>query len=102
MFHLTCFGWLLFRANDLHQVADFTIRIFTHLDADLVAISQLGTLMIWGGVLMLLECYLKNSEDPRILPLWNRGLGPATCAALVAAIIVFSSGAGKEFIYFRF
>ena len=102
MFHVTCFGWLLFRANDLQQIVEFTSRIFLHFDADSSAIRDLAAVILWAGMLCGLELYLKNAEDPRTRPLWNRGLGPVTCAALVVAIVIFSSGTGKEFIYFRF
>jgi alginate O-acetyltransferase complex protein AlgI len=102
MFNLTCVGWLLFRAHDFHQVVDFTRRILTRFDADTAGVAALATLICWAAVLWGLEWYIRNAEDPRTRPLWNRGVGAVTCAALVAGICLFSAGSGREFIYFRF
>jgi D-alanyl-lipoteichoic acid acyltransferase DltB (MBOAT superfamily) len=102
MFNLTCVGWLLFRATDFHQVVDFSRRILTRFDADTAGVGALATLICWAAVLWGLEWYIRNAEDPRTRPLWNRGVGAVTCAALVACICLFSAGAGREFIYFRF
>jgi hypothetical protein len=102
MFHLTCFGWLLFRAATLGQIADFTRRIATQFHVDRTGVTLLASLTVWSAMLWIPEVYLANTEDPRSRVLWNRGVGALTCATLLVCLLLFGSGAGRQFLYFQF
>ncbi len=102
MFHITCFGWLLFRASGLHQAGAFAAHIFTRFHYDPASLSLLATLLIWTAYFCLFEFWIMNAEDPRTRPFWNRGLGPVASAILMASIILFTASSGREFIYFQF
>lgn len=102
MFHLTCIGWLLFRAVDMRQVGEFLSAITTRFYLEPAAVPFIAAVLVWAGTLWLLEWWIRNAEDPRNRPFWNRGLGPFAVAALIAAIITMTPGNIREFIYFRF
>jgi D-alanyl-lipoteichoic acid acyltransferase DltB (MBOAT superfamily) len=102
MFHLTCFGWLLFRAANIQQIGEFCAAIFSRFHLEHGAIPLIATVVFLAALLWGLEAWLRNSDDPRTRPLWKRGLGPVTVACLIGAIIVFTPGDTREFIYFRF
>lgn len=102
MFHLSCYGWLLFRAQSFTQIANFTRALFSGLGplAPLVPwLAPLGglALMLW-----LVELWIRNADDPSVRPGWRLGLGPVACAVLLAAVIVFSPPGNQSFIYFQF
>ncbi len=102
MFQLTCLGWLLFRATDMRQVGDFLGRIFQQFTFDKAAISLLASLIIWVALLLLFEAWIRNAEDPRTRAGWNRGAGVFAAFFLFAAILLFTPGSTREFIYFQF
>ena len=58
-FHVVCFGWIMFRAQDMHSVTLITSQIFNHFNAALIpqVVSGYGTifgLMAVGFLLHLL------------------------------------------------
>jgi alginate O-acetyltransferase complex protein AlgI len=102
MFHLTCLGWLIFRASTLRQVAGFLARIATDFSIDSQAARMLGPVVALPALLLAVELWLRNSDDPRTRPGWNRGLGPLAVAALVVLIVVLAPMDNANFIYFQF
>jgi alginate O-acetyltransferase complex protein AlgI len=102
MFHLTCLGWLLFRAVSLRQVGEFCGAIFSRFHVERTAIPLIAAVIFWGALLWAVEAWLRNAEDPRSRPFWKRGLGPVAVACVIGGIIILTPGNTREFIYFRF
>jgi D-alanyl-lipoteichoic acid acyltransferase DltB (MBOAT superfamily) len=102
MFHLVCFGWLIFRAADVAQVGQFLRLIATDLVFDARMAPLLAALLMLAGSLWLLELWLGNADDVRRRRGWNWVLGPATVSLLLAAIYFLTPPEAKQFIYFQF
>jgi alginate O-acetyltransferase complex protein AlgI len=102
MFHLTCFGWLLFRVSNLSQAGHFLTQITTNFAFDAKAVEMLGVICVLGASMFGIELWLKNTDDPRTRPGWNFGLGPLTVALLLLAILLLTPVGGNNFLYFQF
>ena len=103
MFHVTCFGWLIFRANSIAQVGSLSER----LARDLVpSAPALGALLLPIALLVLpwlvVHIYQARKESESA-PL---NLIPPVRYALYGAVfylvLLFGSFEGAQFIYFQF
>lgn len=102
-FQITCYGWLLFRANSWSQIVAFSDRLFFHpvLSSVHVPIPSLAAL---AGILIILfvDCshYIAGTSlFYRIWPTYRRA---ALYAALLVATLMGLSNTGNTFIYFQF
>ena len=103
MFLVTCYGWLIFRATSVPQVAHFTRLLFTDLVPSASTIPSLLVPMLWIVVpLLVVHVYQarKGSESaPMQLP---RGVRYAVYGAIVYIVLLFGDFGGSQFIYFQF
>ncbi len=102
MFHLVCLGWLIFRAESVGQIWSFLGRIFTGPGLRIDEAHLLWPLLFFGGVLVVVDAWIRNADDPTTRPGWNRGLGPIAVTALVVLALVFWPPRIQQFIYFQF
>ena len=102
MFHLVCYGWLLFRASSFHQIRVFTGTLLHGLGGlgPLGAVPLVVALL--AASLWAVESWVRNADDPGASLGWHRGLGPLACALLVMAIVLFTPTDTRSFIYFQF
>ena len=101
MFHLTCAGWLLFRAESLTQAKAYALALVTRpyrtTDAETMIVEVVGlAALIW-----MLEVWLRNADDPRVRPGF-RWLWWVAVPLLWAGLILLAPAAGKSFVYFQF
>lgn len=103
MFHLTCFGWLIFRAESLGQLS--TMLAALH---DLsVPLSVDGQIMAWKLILLaspvflfhLAQEYCRTTELVPFLSIMPRA---AVYSGMIIAIFAVGSFGSREFIYFQF
>ena len=102
MFHLVCLGWLIFRAKSVHQIGSFLRRIVLDFRVDVTEAHLLWPVVFFGSILFVYDAWLRNADDPRTRPGWNRGLGPVAVTALVILALVFWPPRIQQFIYFQF
>jgi len=102
-FHITCLGWLIFRAQSLKQVFDMLKALFGNfiISGSLTLLPSLSTLLYYLWLLLLIEyvCYKKNDFYAVFRwPVWARSL------MYIVMYFLFLSGvkSGQEFIYFQF
>ena len=102
-FMLTCYGWLLFRAGSLGQVAMFTMKLLTGFnDLGIHAVVPRMSAMYGLPLLIgyeLVEYACGSSEFYRRLPAPVRA---AWYAALCFVILMGLSNEPAKFIYFQF
>jgi D-alanyl-lipoteichoic acid acyltransferase DltB (MBOAT superfamily) len=102
-FQVTCYGWLIFRAQSVQQLAHFTRLIFTDLRVTSTTIDSLLLPMLQVVVpLLMLHVYQarKGSEDaPLRWPLLARY---ALYAAVFYFVLLWGDFEGAQFIYFQF
>lgn len=102
MFHFTCLGWLFFRATSVEQIQNFLEQIFTNFSFNRDAATMVFPVVFFSGILWIFELWLRNNDDPRLRPGWNRGLGPLTVFVLILSIMFLAAGKWQQFIYFQF
>lgn len=102
MFHLICLSWIIFRAESLGQVGKILRRIVTDPRYDLSEVHLLWPVVFFGGLLGVFEFWLRNQDDPRGRPGWNRGLGPIAVTVIVVLSLLFWPPHARQFIYFQF
>lgn len=102
MFHVTCFGWLLFRADSVHQVWTMLVRIATNFQMTPFALTTFSSILFYAGPLMLFETWLELRRDMTALIRlqWApRAIAYAYCVTMLAFL---PPPVLHEFIYFQF
>ena len=103
-FVFVCYGWLLFRANSLDQIVQFTQTLFTDFSDMNLSMKRppFGTLLAIPVLLAIEVCQFKYDTIHFYtrLPIFAHG-------ALYALLVVFlflglSYGGSQQFIYFQF
>jgi alginate O-acetyltransferase complex protein AlgI len=107
-FHLVCFGWLLFRADSMTQVASMVKAICSPWPWWILvganSLRATGFFMLCGYSLplILVECAQHYRTDLNVIlrmPVWARGLA---YTAMFYGIVLYGSRLGQPFIYFQF
>jgi D-alanyl-lipoteichoic acid acyltransferase DltB (MBOAT superfamily) len=102
MFHVTCYGWLLFRAQSLDQVVDMTRQLFVNWDALPVVTPLLMLTVLFALPVIIGHMFEVRSEKlDRLLSkrLWPL---PLFHTAVIVTLIIFGSQFSHVFIYFQF
>ena len=103
MFQVTCYGWLIFRADSFAQLAGFTSLLFTNFHVTAATIdSLLIPLLQIVAPLMLVHIYQARHGDedaPLRLPVVVRY---ALYAAVFYFVVLWGDFSGAQFIYFQF
>jgi len=102
MFHAVCYGWLLFRAESVMQIWNFTAALMRGPWIDSTMASFAGVLVLLTAMLWFVEMWVRNADDPTASFGWTWGMGPIICGVMVVVLIVLSAQAGQSFIYFQF
>jgi hypothetical protein len=109
-FHLTCIGWLIFRAGglprDVDQVAFivnslkslFSGPLFdtAHVEETIRAVRVVG---FCGAIALLMQAANEQMED---FHAWSWPRQVATCTSVLVLICLLGVFSGAEFIYFQF
>jgi alginate O-acetyltransferase complex protein AlgI len=103
MFHLTCYGWLLFRARSAGQIASMSVALVTGWGRTPAEVwSEATRLAFYAGPLLLLngwEAFRDDLDAVGKLPLVVRY---TVYVALLYLTLLFGEFGGSQFIYFQF
>jgi alginate O-acetyltransferase complex protein AlgI len=103
MFHLICFGWLLFRAENMGQVGAFLYLMATDWRITPVAVSMLGLIIFYALPLFLFEYWTSaRANDLLALVRCPWATRAAVYSYVVLMLIFFQAPESHEFIYFQF
>lgn len=103
MFTLTCYGWLMFRADSLAQIAVLTGRIFTSFEPSQAVLRAVGLpLLLYAGPLVAIHTAEARRGSLETVAGWPRAARYSVYVALVYAIVLFGDFEGSDFIYFQF
>jgi alginate O-acetyltransferase complex protein AlgI len=101
MFHLTCYGWLLFRATSFSQIVGMTASLAHPLqgfDSELA-----WKVALFSGPLLVIQCIQYFSGKLQFLDFrWVPLEAKAVCYAAILYLIVFRAAQPQSFIYFQF
>jgi D-alanyl-lipoteichoic acid acyltransferase DltB (MBOAT superfamily) len=103
MFHVTCYGWLVFRAESFGQLAAFTRLLFTDLRPSAMTLQSLVVPLLWVVTpLILVHVYQarKGSETAPVELSWPWRY--ALYGAVFYLTLLFGDFEGAQFIYFQF
>ena len=103
-FHLTCLGWLFFRAVSLAQVGDMLSLVIRHFTPqDLIPLAgQSLQLLYYGLPVLLMELWQYKSGDPLVALKAPRLVRTAIYVTLFYGIVIFARNNAQSFIYFQF
>lgn len=102
MFHLTCIGWLLFRADSLASVWQMASLMATNLALTSFAVSSLATIAFYCAPIFAVEWLLGGERRLERLLKSHWQLRAPVYGYLVLMLIIFRAGEAHEFIYFQF
>jgi alginate O-acetyltransferase complex protein AlgI len=102
MFHLTCAGWLLFRADSFASAFRLGVRILTDFRVTEAAVAAMALIVFYSALMFALEWMM---DGERRLERLTAAPWPARAAAyayLVVMLLLFPAGHAHAFIYFQF
>jgi alginate O-acetyltransferase complex protein AlgI len=103
MFHLTCFGWLIFRAPSFVKLQDLTRSLFIEFHpgtADVFGI--LLPLLLYTAPLLIVHAMEARADDVLVVPRLRLPVRYAVYVATLYLILLFGNFGGSDFIYFQF
>ncbi len=101
MFHLTCFGWLLFRAHSFAQIAHMSDALLSPLAA--FPVETFKSVVVLAAPVILVQIFQYRTGQLEFLrhPLLPRVATAVVCTVLLYCTI-FRGSAPQEFVYFQF
>ncbi len=103
MFHLTCLGWLLFRATSLGQAADLLGTLLSGpWQMSREAARAFSEVAFFAAPVVLVQGLERLRDDVPVFVRLPEPVRVATAVLLVEALLVWGAFGGKEFIYFQF
>jgi D-alanyl-lipoteichoic acid acyltransferase DltB (MBOAT superfamily) len=103
MFHLVCYGWLIFRARSAGQIASLSASLFTGFSpASIDLRGLLVPLALYTAPLLLVHLCEAYYDDVLTVPRLPRPVRYSVYAATFYLTMLFGNFGGAEFIYFQF
>ncbi|MEO8520436.1 MAG: MBOAT family protein [Acidobacteriota bacterium] len=103
MFHLTCYGWLIFRARSAGQLAEMSGSLLTRFAPATVDVSAvLLPLVLYTAPLLAVHAVEAWYDDLLVVPRLPAGVRYSLYAATFYLTMLFGNFGGAEFIYFQF
>ena len=103
MFHLTCYGWLVFRARSARQLGSMTANLFGAFAPRSVNVEALLVpLMMYTAPLLIVHICEAIYDNVLVVPRLPVGVRYSVYAATFYLTMLFGNFGGAEFIYFQF
>jgi len=102
MFHLTCVGWLLFRADSFQTVVAMAHRMVAGFHTSAFVLPAMAILVFYCLVLMVLEWLLDGERNLGRLLAAPWAVRVVAYGYVVLMLVVFRARTSGEFIYFQF
>jgi alginate O-acetyltransferase complex protein AlgI len=103
MFHLTCYGWLIFRALSLDKLGGMTRGLFFDFKPSTVDVTGiLVPLLLYTTPLLVVHLTEAWADDVLVVPKMPVGVRYTIYVATLYLIMLFGNFGGSDFIYFQF
>ena len=102
MFHLTCIGWLFFRAETIHKAFAMLVRLTSDFRMTKIGLSILFTVLLYAGPLMIYEVWVEKKKNLLVLNQAHWSVQTLVYSYILFMIILFPPPVAHEFIYFQF
>lgn len=103
-YHITCFGWLIFRARSLKQLQEMSgslLSIFNNFSFSFFS-SSFKTLLIYISILLLVQLEQYLNDDLMFIYKSNIIVRSVFYYACFMLLIILGATGAQEFIYFQF
>ena len=103
-FQLVCLGWLLFRAQNMHQVYRMLYSLFCNFKVSQVTKIDFHfiRLLFYAGLLIVIQLVQYRKNDLLVMIRINRVTTIAFCYAIILLMMFFGVLGSNQFIYFQF
>jgi hypothetical protein len=103
MFHLTCYGWLIFRAPSLGKLGELTRHLLFDFAPRTIAVNDLLVpLLLYVTPLLVVHLVEARADDVLVVPRLRTVVRYSIYAATMYLILLFGNFGGSDFIYFQF
>jgi D-alanyl-lipoteichoic acid acyltransferase DltB (MBOAT superfamily) len=103
MFHLTCYGWLIFRASSLRKLGELTRSVFVDLAPSTIDVTGLLVpLLLYTTPLLVVHLVEARADDVLVVPRLRTVVRYSIYVATLYLIFLFGNFGGSDFIYFQF
>jgi alginate O-acetyltransferase complex protein AlgI len=103
MFHLTCLGWIVFRAPSLRQLGVLVSNLVVRFDAHAIDVDGLLVpLLVYTAPLLIVHACEAWFDDLLAVPRLPVGARYTVYVATLYLLVLFGNFGGAEFIYFQF
>jgi hypothetical protein len=103
MFHLTCLGWLIFRADSARQIGDLAWTLVAGFAPSLSALRTFGVpVLAYAGPLLVVMIVEARKNDVAAVLSLPVAVRYSVYAAILYLTVLFGDFAGSQFIYFQF
>ena len=103
MFHLTCAGWLIFRAPSIRDLGALTGGLFSNFAPSAADVTGLLLpLVLYVTPLAAVHLLEARADDVLVVPRLPVGARYFVYSATLYLILLFGNFGGAEFIYFQF
>ena len=103
MFQVTCYGWLIFRAESASQIRDLTVRLFTDWSLPAIASRTLVMpLVLIVTPLLIVHAYQARRDDELAIARLRWPVRYALGGLIGYLVLLFGNFEGAQFIYFQF
>ncbi len=101
-FHLTCLGFLVFRAESVGHAVNLLGALVSDLALRGIDWGMVTQFVAIVGLLALIELIQALKNDVEVTLRWPRPLQAALAVVLLLSILILGSSHGREFIYLGF
>jgi D-alanyl-lipoteichoic acid acyltransferase DltB (MBOAT superfamily) len=103
MFHVTCLGWLIFRAPSFPALRQLTVNLFAHFNPRAIDVNGIAVpLLLYTAPLLLVHLREAAANDLLIVPRLRPAIRYTIYVATAYLILLFGNFGGSDFIYFQF
>ena len=103
MFHLTCIGWLIFRAPSLHGLIGLAGSLATNFSPASADVGGVVVpLLLYTTPLVIVHLLEARANDVLVVPRFSPGVRYTFYVTAMYLILLFGNFGGSEFIYFQF
>jgi alginate O-acetyltransferase complex protein AlgI len=103
MFHLTCYGWLIFRAESVSQIGQLTSSLFSRFAGSTIDVhGVLAPVLLYATPLIVIHAAEAYADDTLIVTRLPVVVRYSAYVATFYLTILFGNFTGSEFIYFQF
>jgi len=101
MFILTCYGWLLFRADSLDEVLRMTAKLSSPLEG--FDLATLNTVAVYAVPIFVVQAVEFRAGQLDLFSVWRIPAElRAVCYGVITYLVLFRGGLPQSFIYFQF